>query len=705
MSKLYKEGLIALYGEDVISAYIDDNTSEEIFEMYLNLLKSENRDNTKSLYAFENYLIKYYDTMSNPDVKRKFDDILKMVYDAVDFNNIPNVHALAESSSFLKSTLTREEYISRFASNEKAESIRKTKSVLLYYGNSISDKFEKYFNKKNSLMTNGEDYKNNAELENLKLTEEEKKLLLNFFSIYKAKNNDDRFNIIMEKYFVDLISDPYGNESSVIEKEFLVRYAISNFYILESVGMPEIGIINDNDQKGLGGVAQGQSFITVNASSNLNGTNLDIIQTACHEYEHLVQYSRSKKEAQYNDLGYYYMIYALPNNYISNNEYDTNYEYMEIELDAEKTANEKLHIYLEPLFKKYNLDVSKLNYRINKMKENVNRRRPLFNSRKQLDDKSVPNCYYNIEMLKRIVNGKPEIISEYPILKEIFNEYGTIKNIDELLFNNQKDNKIISDYIVSEIYSNKLNQIDLSSKSYEQIENFWNNISTAFAEVTNMLKDFVNNPDNLSKENATNSFVDLFNDVGRFVNVINSNFESVRNNNLTPKLFYSIKSVLKIYSDNIEKLESSLVKENINSAYYLIVKNIFEKLSSIDKKYDDYRFDTELEGRKKFIVENNLLDVNNALVENLKQGILSSNADLLNYRFKISDNEEVSVEKFLDNYAKQYLIGDEILLKDYGKVSMQQFLAYLNNQLSRTKELDSMVSSEEIQSNPQRIHR
>lgn len=705
MNKLYKEGLIELYGEDVIIDYINDNTAEEIFEMYLNLLKNENRDNTKSLYAFENYLIKHYDTISNPDIKRKFDNILKMVYDAVDFNNIPNVHALAESSSFLKSTLTREDYIDKFASNEKAESIRKTKSALLYYGKSISDKFEKYFDKKNSLMINGEDYKNNQELENLKLSDEEKKLLLNFFSIYNPQNNEDKFNEIMEKYFVDLISDPYNNESSVIEKELLVRYAISNFYVLESVGMPEIGIINDNDQKGLGGVAQGQSFITVNANSNLNETNLDIIQTACHEYEHLVQYSRSKKGAQYNDLGYYYMIYALPNNYVDHNEYDTNYEYMEIELDAEKTANKKLHIYLEPLFEKYNLDISKLKYRINKMEENVNKRRPLFNSRKQLDNTSVPNCYYNIEMLKKIVSSKPEIILEYPILKEIFNEDGTIKNIDEFLYNEQKYNKIVSDYIVSEVYLNNLNQIDLSNKNSKQVENFWNNISKAFAEVTSMLKDFVSNPDNLSKENATNSFVDLFNDVGRFVNVINSNFESVRSNNLTPKLFYSIKSVLKIYDDNIEKLESSLVNENINSGYYLIVKNIFEKLSDIDKKYDKYRFDTELEERRNFIIENNLSDVSNALVENLKQKILNSNADLLNYRFKLFDNVEVSVEEFLDNYAKKYLIGDEILLKDYGKVSIQQYLSYLNNQLIRTKELDSMVSGEEMQHDSTDFHR
>ena len=187
MNKLYKEGLIELYGEDVIVEYINDNTSEEIFEMYLNLLKNENRDNTKSLYAFENYLIKHYDTISNPYIKRKCDDVLKMVYDAVDFNNIPNVHALAESSSFLKSTLTREDYINKFASNEKAKSIRKTKSAVLHYGKSISYKFDKYFDKKNSLMINGEDYKNNQELEKRKLSNEEKKLLLNFFQYISPK--------------------------------------------------------------------------------------------------------------------------------------------------------------------------------------------------------------------------------------------------------------------------------------------------------------------------------------------------------------------------------------------------------------------------------------------------------------------------------------------------------------------------------------
>lgn len=95
----------------------------------------------------------------------------------------------------------------------------------------------------------------------------------------------------MEKYFINLISDPYDAESSIIEKEFLVRYAIKNFYILSinKTGRPEIGITDDNTQKNCGEFAKGQSFINIYTESVLNGTNIDTIQTGCHEYEHLNQ--------------------------------------------------------------------------------------------------------------------------------------------------------------------------------------------------------------------------------------------------------------------------------------------------------------------------------------------------------------------------------------------------------------------------------
>lgn len=64
----------------------------------------------------------------------------------------------------------------------------------------------------------------------------------------------------------------------------------------------------------------------------------------------------------YNEIGYYYIFYKHATDYGRKDEYDINYEYMEVELDAEKTANTKLRVYLENLYRKYNLDISKLKY-------------------------------------------------------------------------------------------------------------------------------------------------------------------------------------------------------------------------------------------------------------------------------------------------------------------------------------------------------
>lgn len=41
MKTMYNENIIAIYGEETIKNYIKDNPSNEIFDMYLNLLKEK----------------------------------------------------------------------------------------------------------------------------------------------------------------------------------------------------------------------------------------------------------------------------------------------------------------------------------------------------------------------------------------------------------------------------------------------------------------------------------------------------------------------------------------------------------------------------------------------------------------------------------------------------------------------------------------
>lgn len=115
-----------------------------------------------------------------------------------------------------------------------------------------------------------------------------------------------------------------------------------------------------------------------------------------------------------------------------------------------------------------------------------------------------------MEMLKKIVRSKPDLIAEYPMLSEIFNSDGTIKDINDVLVN-KKYNKMISNYILYEIYLKNINQLDMSNKNLKQINNIWDNLSMVFEELTTMIINFMNSHNLLYKKNAKNSLIEITN--------------------------------------------------------------------------------------------------------------------------------------------------------------------------------------------------
>lgn len=73
------------------------------------------------------------------------------------------------------------------------------------------------------------------------------------------------------------------------------------------------------------------------------------------------------------------------------------------------------------------------------------------------------------------------------------------------------------------------------------------------------------------------------------------------------------------------------------------------------------------------------MDANNNVIENLKILLQKTHKNLLNSKFKLIDGEEISINDFLNNYAKYVLIDGKIILKDVGEVSLQQFISYICN--------------------------
>lgn len=697
MECLYKDSLINLYGDEVIVSYINGNTSDEIFEdLYVNLLKDNDRSKTNSLYAFENFYIKYHASIKDNMINKKLDEVIQSLYSSISMSNIPNVEALATASSFFKSTFTRQDYLKKFATEEQQKDILKTKQALGYYATQIANKYIVYFDKKMQLIKNGIDYKNNLDLKNTELSENEKKLLINFFIIQKS--DSPIIQEIQEKYFVDLLSDPYGKTDNIYEQEFLVFYAINNFYKTSLTDRPELSFTNDIDEINVGGYATGSDFININISSNLNETNLDLVQTACHEVEHIIQSRKIKKDIMYNDLGYYYLIYELNSKYPQNGnnfnqEYKINYEYMEIEIDAEKVANSKLRIYIEDsLFKKYSLPTDKLNHRINKMNENVENRRPIFISRKILDGKSVPIYHYNISRLKSIVSQHSELVEEYPILESIFKKDGSLKPIEELLKNKPVENKIITDYILEEIYLNKLNDFDLTNFTSSEKTNFINNIANSFENELKKVKSIIENPDNISKQNGSDSYIDDINMINRIVKILIHNMNVIEDNNLSPNVFYQLKSIINQIDANKKNVELFFQKPNVHPAYMALFEYLNNSLVELNKNYELARYNKMIIMRKEYIDNNNLHEVN----ENIIQTILSNSnfeKDFLGFIIKDNLQDDISVKDFINDFVNNNMINRKITNFNGDEISINDVLNYFYQSYSESKNKANDIDS------------
>lgn len=682
MECLFKESLIDLYGEDVIIRFINDNNVDEIYEMYDNLLKDDTRFSNSSLYAFENYLIKYYDSMDNPDIKFKFQAIIDKLYETISRSNISNIDELIRVSNLFRSTLTRQDILAKFASKKQKEEILKTKQVMAYFSYRIAKKYDIYFERKISLISQDKVYVSDEELKKYELSFSEKKLLINFFFILKKLPSKYMEWAIQtqERLFVDLISEPYYNSFNSYEKEFLTLYVINNFFVLEDLGRPESSFVRDDDNPYTGAYASGDYFIDINLSSNLNMTNLDTVHVVCHECEHLYQSKKSKSEFLNNTLGYYYLMYKLPrlfpqeeNN--AQKEYDDNYEYIEIETDAEKTAYFKLRAILPNLYKKYGLNTEKLEYRIAKLAEIFNKRRPIFISRKVLAGKSVPVYHYNLTRLSQIISGHPELVSEYPMLTLIFNENGQLKDIQDILRQKLPTNQLVTDYILDCIYSNNLPDIKVRQYSSDEQINFIDNISNAFENELAKLHDFIKNPSYIYKKDASVSLVDDCNMILRLTKIIEANMEIIEDKNLKPRLFSKIKMLIRTYDENIDTINEKLTAPNINGSYKKITKVIVDRLRSLWNRNEIYKYNSLVELRKSYIIDNNLLDRNQEYINHLKESIGFDNPF---WQYKIKDNlgQVVSLDEFLNTFVKTNMINGNILNYNRDEVSVDLLIKY-----------------------------
>lgn len=673
MECLYKNSIIDLYGDETIIEYLREESVEDIFEeLYLNLFEEKDRKSTKSLYAFENFVIKYYDSLDDEIIKTKCDSIIDKLYTCLSISNISNTAILSNASNLFKSTLTRTANLNKFADENKQKEVLATKKVLYTYAMKYAEKFNIYFNKQTELIKNGINTYNNKELKSLELTDDEKKILLSFFSIQKTNTPDslEWVNDIQEKYFLSLVADPISNTNNINEKEFLVTYAIKHFYSKNYNVDPEYSFEYIADKEGLGGVARGTDFITINFSSILNMSNLNLVETACHEAEHIAQSKIDYKKDLNNSLAYQYMIRLIcgiyPQKYnISDNpekdlETNENYRYMEIELDAEKIGIFKLKSYISDyLFRKYNLDTSSIDHRIDVLNQELRERLSPMLANKKLNNESVPVFHYNMVRMKEIISNHTDLIKKFPVLELLYDVDGNIKSVSEIFSGKPLKNQMYLDFMLEAVYNDEIKTIDINNLSTDEQRNYMENLSNCLDYELDKISDFVSNPIYFRKDNTYLLFKANIIELNKLIEQIENNINILEKGEMNLEVQTKLNRVIELMNQNKEKINNMLIHPQIPDIYINSYNKIKNKLCILNRKLEINTYNLMCNRRKNYVLNNSLKEKNEFIIKNIQDSI---NFDDDFYNYVIQDNlgTDVTLQDYLNNFVVYNMLDGNV---------------------------------------------
>ena len=674
MECTYKDSIIDLYGDETIIEYIKEETVDDIFdELYSNLFLDKDRKPSKPLYAFENFVIKYYDSIDDTELKSKCDQIIGRLYECLSISNIQNTTILSNASSLFKSTLSRTDYLNKFANEKEKNEVNTTKQILLKYSAEYVKKFNIYFDKKMELIKSGISIYNNKELKQLELADEEKKILLNFFSIQKTNTSNSLKWVeeAQEKYFISLLADPYSSTNNVNEKEFLVMYSIKHFYSDKYDITPEYSFEYIQDKKELGGAIRGTDYITINFSSKLNMSNLNIVQTACHEAEHIAQGKKDYKKDLNDSLPYQYMIriicgmypqeYNITENREKDLETDRNYKFMEIEIDAEKIGNFKLKSFISDyLYRKYSLDSSKLDHRIELLNKEIEDRLSPLLAKKELNKQSVPVYHYNMVRMKQIISNHPELIKKFPVLELLYDNDGTIKNVEEIIMGEPLKNQMIVDFILEAIYNDELKKIDITNCTTQQKCNYMKNLSNCLSFELDKIQAFVNNPMLIRKDDTYLLFKANLFEINKLIDELEKNITILDEENLSLESQGKLRMLIDKMHENEEVINEVITPphapDNLITAYNFI-KN---KLGNLNRKLEVDTYNKIFNRRKEYILNNNIDKNNEIIIENIIN-TLSFDDEFYNYIIQDNLGNNITVKEYIYDFVQYNLINGNVM--------------------------------------------
>ena len=291
---------------------------------------------------------------------------------------------------------------------------------------------------------------------------------------YQININNPNDGNLCEKLYNYLLNNYEANDN-IYAKEYIINYTAYLAAKISNTPMPYVYLSNyhvDNKPfpEKTAGISKGNSgIIVVNydvIENNISDQKeipaiISFMEAILHEFRHSAQ-AYEMVCGDKTHIAFDYARIAVFREHLSSKDYDEynkNYSGLETEIDAEKygwknvcdiitsrTTKDK-----HPFFTliKTSMKIICKNLLTIKKEKNCNR---------------LESWEYNVKKLNDLVSQNPKLLNEYSQLKLVYNEDGSLKDILELLRNENSNktelSKIYKDYYISFIKDGTLDKID-----------------------------------------------------------------------------------------------------------------------------------------------------------------------------------------------------------------------------------------------------
>lgn len=567
-------------------------------------------------------------------------------------------------------------------------------SILLKDGNAeklfSSDQLEEIDRQKVAISS-----KIDSIIENGPHNDEEKRLLMSFFTDNIDINDNDQIN------YVSQLLDNGDRHISNEELRFL--YTFVSKWMLSENGITDIDVpiysIDFSPSDSRGGFATGSHiFMNHLFSPRDDRAYLDNLETMihviCHETRHVIQF----RSARHGDTSIV-ALEAISKNLLGQSFYNNNYRFSKIEQDAERVGYDMAYKFLEAFH-----------------------RDDMVSHLKEIEDKeiirrghqyeySIIEDEYTHDLLSELyeygvstsldeaVYKDPSVVLNNPVLLKLYDEDGMVRSFEDMIcndFTKDDNSEIFYNHIVRYIQDGELDNLDIRKLSKEKQNVVINNINILIGMINNKIDMIIKG--NLSDlnnvhfgefdRNNLKPIDDIYkSEIAYYFSLANklltfssnnlSKIDVSLNNNFSDNVDFLLSSIRQVKNNSqvdisdvkkfLDNYESSL--SSAKKLFSFDLKNRFEKLVIPELRNVSVKYKGEIYTFEEFgidilserIVNDNplTLKVYGNLV-NYDEFILSR---CTSYKKRLSDSDPDFSNKFSNKYDQMLAYSDKLTNK------------------------------------------